>query len=55
MSVLVILILVVIVFILAVICVHKGAQVTSLKNQVDFLEYSLRQITEKESKGNEKE
>ena len=35
-------------FVLAAICIHRTAQVTSLKRQVEFLEYSLEQLTEKE-------
>jgi len=48
MSLLLIVILIVIIFVLGVILIHKSAQVSSLKNQIAFLEYSLEQLTEKE-------
>ncbi len=48
MSILLITILLIIIFILAVICAKRGAQISSLKNQIEFLEYSLEQLTEKE-------
>jgi predicted Holliday junction resolvase-like endonuclease len=48
MALLIIIILIVIIFVLNVILIHKSAQVSSLKNQVAFLEYSLEQLTEKE-------
>ena len=41
-------ILVIIIFILAVMCIHRSAQVYSLRRQVAFLEYSLEQLAEKE-------
>ena len=48
MTILLIGILIIIIFVLVVILIHKGAQVSSLKNQIEFLEYSLEQLTEKE-------
>ena len=54
MAIFLIIVLFVIIIILAVICIHRGAQVTSLKDQVDFLEYSLEQLKEKEKGGNGK-
>jgi len=48
MEILLIGILIIIIFVLVVILIHKGAQVSSLKNQIEFLEYSLEQLTEKE-------
>jgi len=48
MALLLIGILIIIIFILWVILIHKSAQVSSLKNQITFLEYSLEQLTEKE-------
>ncbi len=49
-----IVIMVIIIFILAVMCVHRSAQVLSLRRQVNFLEYSLEQLAEKE-KGSKQE
>ena len=40
-------ILIIIIFVLGVILIHKSAQVSSLKNQIAFLEYSYEQLTEK--------
>ena len=54
MSVLLILMLLIIIIILAAICIQRGARVASLKKQVDFLEYSLGQITETENKDEHK-
>ena len=48
MALLLIVILIIIIFVLSVILIHKSAQVSSLKNQIDFLEYSYEQLTEKE-------
>ena len=48
MALLLIVILVIIIFVLTVILIHKSAQVSSLKNQITFFEYSLEQLTEKE-------
>ena len=48
MALLLIGILIIIIFVLGVILIHKSAQVSSLKNQVAFLEYSFEQLTEKE-------
>ena len=48
MAILLIGILIIIIFVLGVILIHKIAQVSSLKNQITFLEYSLEQLTEKE-------
>jgi cell division protein FtsL len=47
-------ILVIIIFILAIMCIHRSSQVYSLRRQVNFLEYSLEQLAEKE-KGSEEE
>ena len=49
MALLLIGILIIIIFILGVMLIHKSAQVSSLKNQIAFLEYSLEQLTEKEN------
>ncbi len=49
-----IVILVIIIFILAVMCIHRSSQVYSLRRQVAFLEYSLEQLAEKE-KGSKQE
>jgi len=54
MMLLLIAILVIIIFILAIMCVHRSAQVYSLRRQVNFLEYSLEQLAEKE-KGSKQE
>ena len=48
MALLLIVILIIIIFVLGVILIHKNAQVSSLKNQIAFLEYSYEQLTEKE-------
>ena len=48
MTLLLIAVLIIIIFVLAAILIHKSAQVSSLKNQISFLEYSLEQLTEKE-------
>ena len=48
MSLFLITALTIIVIILAAVCIHRSAQVSSLRKQVDFLEYSLQQFTEKE-------
>jgi predicted Holliday junction resolvase-like endonuclease len=48
MTLLLIVILIIIIFFLNVILIHKSAQVSSLKNQIAFLEYSFEQLTEKE-------
>jgi predicted Holliday junction resolvase-like endonuclease len=48
MMLLLIAILIIIIFILAVMCIHRSTQVYSLKRQVNFLEYSLEQLAEKE-------
>ncbi len=47
-------ILVIIIFILAIMCIHRSSQVYSLRRQVNFLEYSLEQLAEKE-KGSKEE
>jgi len=54
MMLILIMILVVIIFILAVMCIHRSSQIYSLKRQVNFLEYSLEQLAEKE-KGSKQE
>jgi cell division protein FtsL len=53
MMLLLIAILVIIIFILAIMCIHRSSQVYSLRRQVNLLEYSLEQLAEKEkvSKG----
>jgi len=43
-------ILAVLVVILAVICVRKGSQISSLKKQVTFLEENLQEFIEKEKR-----
>ena len=48
MAILVIACLLFFIIILAVICIQRSAQIISLKRQVEFLEYSLEQLTEKE-------
>jgi len=48
MTILLIAILLIIIFILGVICAKRGAQISSLKNQIEFLEYNLEELTEKE-------
>jgi cell division protein FtsL len=48
MLILLIVILIIIIFILAVMCIHRSSQVYSLRRQVNFLEYSLEQLAEKE-------
>jgi len=48
MTILLITILLIIIFILAVICVKRGSIISSLQNQIEFLEYSMEQLTEKE-------
>ena len=53
MAVLLIIILIIIIFILAVICIHRSAKINSLKDQVEFLEYSLEQLTEKGNRDKE--
>jgi len=54
MLILLIVILIIIIFILAVMCIHRSSQVYSLKRQINFLEYSLEQLAEKE-KGSKQE
>jgi cell division protein FtsL len=54
MMLLLIAILVIIIFILAIMCIHRSSQVYSLRRQVNFLEYSLEQLAEKE-KGSKEE
>lgn len=48
MAILLITILIIIIFILAIICIKRGSKIISLKNQIEFLEYNLEQLTEKE-------
>ena len=48
MTTLLITTLLIIIFILAIICVKRGSTISSLQNQVEFLEYSIEQLTEKE-------
>lgn len=48
MLILLITTLFIIIFILAFICAKRGAQISSLKNQIEFLEYNLKELTEKE-------
>jgi cell division protein FtsL len=48
MAILIITSLVIIIFILAIMCISKNAQVYSLKQQVNFLEFTLEQLAEKE-------
>jgi predicted Holliday junction resolvase-like endonuclease len=50
MAIVINIILLIIIFILGVICVKRGAQISSLKNQIEFLEYSLEEFTEKNKK-----
>ncbi len=44
MAILLIGILIIIIFVLGIILIYKIAQVSSLKNQTTFLEYSLEQL-----------
>jgi len=48
MSLFIIVILIIIIFVMNVLLIHKNTQVSSLKNQVAFLQYSLEQLMEKE-------
>jgi hypothetical protein len=48
MAILLITSLVIIIFILAIMCIRRNAQVYSLKQQVNFLEFTLEQLAEKE-------
>jgi cell division protein FtsL len=47
MAILLIASLVIIIFILAIMCIRRNAQVYSLKQQVNFLEFTLEQLAEK--------
>jgi hypothetical protein len=47
MLILLITILFIIILILGTICAKRGAQISSLKNQIEFLEYNIEQLTEK--------
>ena len=49
MAIFLITILIVIIFILAGICAKRGAQISSLKNQIKFLEFQLKDLTAKEN------
>jgi predicted Holliday junction resolvase-like endonuclease len=51
MTVALIIALFIIIIVLAVIGIHKQAQISSLKNQINFLQINLKLLTEKE-KGN---
>jgi len=50
MAIVINIILLIIIFILGVICIKRGALISSLKNQIEFLEYSLEELTEKKKK-----
>jgi len=51
MTVALIIALFIIIIVLAVIGIHKQAQISSLKNQINFLQINLKLLTENE-KGN---
>ncbi len=48
MAILLITPLIIIIFILVAICAHREAQISSLKRQIHFLEYSIDQFMEGE-------